>query len=103
MSRTRKSKEVGEDVAINDIRNKVREELIKRYGSVAEFLDSPRGKELGGKKIRPYLYETGALNFDVINELCKYLGIGELTRKIVVTRSYTYKLIPNKTTTEKTA
>lgn len=102
MSRKRKSIEA-EAVDINEIRGKIREEINNRYGSVPEFLDSEAGKKFGGRKIRPYLYDTGAINFNVISDLCKYLGIGTLTRKIVVTRSYNYSFVPNIPPNEKTS
>lgn len=88
-------KTVGKDVELNDVRKEIRCEIEKRYGSVTKFLESPMGKKLGGAKIRPYLYESGAVNFEVTRKLCAHLGIGELTRKIVVSRSYFYKLNKN--------
>ena len=89
--------ETSEDVDINKVREQIREELNNRYGGVAKFLKSEKGIEMGGMKVRTYLYETGPVNYEVISKLCKYLGIGELTRKVVVSRTYFYKL--NKCTT----
>lgn len=79
-------------VDFNEIRTKVRNEIIERFGSVAKFLNSDKGKEFGGTKIKVYLYETGPVNFNLISNLCKYFGIGELTREIVVSREFTYYL-----------
>lgn len=94
MSRVRKSKlPKGEEVEINKVRGMIRAELNKRHGGVVEFLDTEAGKKLGGRKIRPYLYDSGTVNYKVISSLCEYLGIGTLTRKIVVTRSYFYHLV----------
>lgn len=96
MARIRKSKlEKTEDVEINKIRGMIRDILKDKYGGVAEFLASPKGVELGGRKIRPYLYDTGNVNFDVISSICEYLGIGTLTRKLVVTRTFSYQLQSN--------
>lgn len=82
----------GMSVEFNQVREVVRKELIKRYGSVAKFLHSEKGKELGGYKMKVYLYSTGPVNFDFISGLCKFLGIGGLSRKIIVSRSFSYRL-----------
>lgn len=93
MSRIRKKSPEGEAVEINKVRGLIREQLNERFGSVTAFLDSPAGKKFGGRKIRPYLYDTGAMNFTVISKLCEYLGIGTLTRKTVVIRTTSYQLV----------
>lgn len=85
-------KEVGESIELNKVREMIRKELDKRYGGVTKFLNTEKGKEFGGMKIRPYLYDTGTVNFDVISKLCEYLGIGILSRKLVVSREYFYAL-----------
>lgn len=82
----------------NQVREMVRKEIIERYGSVAKFLHSEKGEKFGGYKMKGYLYSTGPVNFDFISGLCKFLGIGTLTRKIVVSRSFSYHLftkVPN--------
>lgn len=101
MARIKKNE--GEIVELNKVRGMVRKELEKKYGSITKFLNSEKGKELGGMKIKAYLYDTGSVNFEVISALCKYLGIGELTRKIVVSRVISYRLCTNVPTTEKTS
>lgn len=91
-------KPIGEEIGLDKVRKMVRDEIIKRYGGVREFLRTEQGEKFGGMKIRPYLYDKGAVNFEVLSGLCKYLGIGELSRKIVVSRSYFYRLstsVPN--------
>lgn len=87
-----KAKEVGEKVEFNDVRKKVRESVIEKYGSVMKFLNSEKGKEFGGGKIKIYLYDTGPVNFEVISALSKFLGVGSFTRKLIVTRSFSYHL-----------
>lgn len=82
----------GANVEFNQVRRMVRKELIERYGGIAKFLHSEKGKEFGGEKIKVYLYDSGPVNFEVISTLCKFLGIGALTRKIVVSRSFSYRL-----------
>ena len=82
----------GTAVEFNEVRAMIRKELNDRFGGVAKFLNSEKGKELGGMKIKIYLYDTGPVNFDVIKNLCSYLGIGDFTRKIVVSRSFSYRL-----------
>lgn len=79
-------------VEFNQVRGMIRKEIIERYGGISKFLHSEKGKEFGGLKIKVYLYDTGPVNFDVICGLCKFLGIGDLTRKIVVSRSFSYRL-----------
>ena len=81
-----------EGVDFNHVRGMVRKELIEKYGSIAKFLRSEKGKELGGYKMKIYLYDTGPVNFDFISALCEFLGIGVLSRKIVVSRSFIYHL-----------
>lgn len=88
----RLSKETGEKVEFNDVRKKVREAIIEKYGSVMKFLNSDKGKEFGGAKIKVYLYDTGPVSMDVIGALSKFFGIGLLSRKLVVTRSFSYEL-----------
>lgn len=88
----RLSKSVVEKVEFNDVRKKVREAIIEKYGSVMKFLNSDKGKEFGGAKIKVYLYDTGPVNIEVISSLSKFLGIGLLSRKLVVTRSFSYLL-----------
>lgn len=85
----------GEVVEFNKVRGMVRKEIIERYGGISKFLHSEKGKEFGGMKIKIYLYDTGPVNFEIVYNLCKFLGIGELSRKIVVTRSVSYRLRPN--------
>lgn len=85
-------------VEFNEIRGLIREELTKRYGGVSKFLHSEKGKEFGGIKSKIYLYDSGPVSFDVIKGLCKFLGIGELKRKIVVSRSFSYSLNESTTT-----
>lgn len=80
------------NIEFNVVRGMVRKELIERYGGIAKFLHSEKGKEFGGDKIKNYLYDTGPINYEVISGLCKFLGLGELTRKIVVSRSFSYCL-----------
>lgn len=85
-------KSAGKAIEFNEVRKLVRGEIEKRFGGVSSFLNSEKGKEFGGMKIKIYLYDTGPVNFEVISKLCKYFGIGELTRKIVVSRSFSYCL-----------
>lgn len=81
-----------EVVEFNEIRSLVRAGLEKRYGSVAEFLKHKDSEKFGGRKIRCYLYDSGAKNFDVISRLCRYLGIGTMSREVKVIRTATYTL-----------
>ena len=93
MARIMKAVDTSEEVVeFEKVRKMVRKEIEKRYGNVAKFLKSENGKEFGGAKIKIYLYDAGPVNFDVISNLSKFLGIGELTRKIVVTRNVSYFL-----------
>lgn len=82
----------GVSVEFNQVREMVRKEIIERYGGVSKFLNSEKGKEFGGLKIKIYLYDTGPVNFEVISRLCKFLGLGDFTRKIVVSRNVLYRL-----------
>lgn len=82
----------GENIEFGKVREMVREELISRYGSVSDFLNSEKGTKFGGMKIKIYLYDKGPVNFNVIEKLCKFLGLGNLSRKVVVSRTVFYKL-----------
>lgn len=82
----------GASVEFNEVRGMVRKEIIERYGGISKFLHSEKGKEFGGMKSKIYLYDTGPVNFEVISGLCEFFGIGTLTRKIVVSRSVSYRL-----------
>lgn len=82
-----------EEVDFNELRKSIRLKLIKKYGSIPNFLASPKGKELGGMRIRPYLYETGPVNYNITSKLCTFLNFGKLTRNLHVVRTFTYKLI----------
>ena len=101
MSRIRKSKIEAEEVDINVIRGKIREELVARYGGVREFLRTPQGEKMGGMKIRSYLYDKGVISYPVISTLCAYLGIGSLTRETVIIRKNIYRLVPSITSSKK--
>lgn len=88
----------GANIDFNQVRGMIRKEIIERYGGISKFLRSEKGEELGGMKMKIYLYDTGPVNFDFISALCKFLGIGVLSRKIVVSRSFSYRLrtkVPN--------
>lgn len=88
-------KEKSDNIELNDVREMVRKSIEEKFGGVAKFLHSEQGKKFGGMKIRPYLYGTGAVSYEVLRKLCEYLGIGILSRKVVVTRSYFYQLSKN--------
>lgn len=90
MSRTKKV-----ETDILEVKGKIRKAIADKYGSVVKFLETDKAKELGGNKIRSYLYDTGAVNLEVLSELCKYLGLGSLSRNIVVERKVTYYLTQN--------
>lgn len=81
-----------EDTSINDVKGLIRKALIKRYGSVAKFLHSEDSEKFGGRKIRTYLYDTGPINFETLKSLASWLGIGNLERKIIVTRTFNYRI-----------
>lgn len=82
----------GTEVSINDVRASIRSELEKKYGSIAKFMHHKDSEKFGGHKIRCYLYDSGSVNFEVISGLAKWLGLGELKRSVIVTRSYKYVL-----------
>lgn len=82
----------GQEVNINDVRSSIRVEIEKRYGSVAKFMHHKDSEKFGGRRIRCYLYDSGSINFEVISKLAKWLGLGELKRSVIVTRSYKYIL-----------
>ena len=82
----------GTEVNINDVRASIRSELEKKYGSIAKFMHHKDSEKFGGRKIRCYLYDSGSVNFEVISGLAEWLGLGELKRSVIVTRSYKYVL-----------
>lgn len=84
-------KENKEKIELVDVKKALVEAIDKKYGSVAKFLETDFGKKLG-QNVRTYLYPSGATSYEVLRKLCKHFGLGELTRKNVVTRSVIYKL-----------
>lgn len=82
----------GQEVDINYVRSSIRTEIEKKYGSVAKFMHHKDSEKFGGHRIRCYLYDSGSINFEVISELAKWLGLGELKRSVIVTRIYKYML-----------
>lgn len=89
MGRTRTK---SSDVEIITVRQKIRELLLEKYGGVVSFLETPQGKKLGGMKVRVYLYDTGPVNYKVLADFCRYLGIGTLTRTVKRICITTYQL-----------
>lgn len=73
-----------------EILSEIRNELEENYGGVTAFLKTKKGEEMGGMKIRPYLYEGGPKSYAVVSRLYKYLGLGVLSRKTVVSRTTFY-------------
>lgn len=90
-------KEDSTKVEFNDIRKAVKTELDKRFGGIYQFLNSESGKKFGGLKNKVYFYECGPVNFELTRDVCEFLGLGELSRKLIVTRTYTYNLCKNGT------
>ncbi len=77
-------------VEMTEIKELLRKVVTEKYGGVAKFIASEQGKKFGGKKIRTYFYDKGSTNFELMQELCKYFGVGNLTRKLKVIREYSY-------------
>ena len=84
-----------ETIEFNQVRGMVRKEILEKYGGISKFLRSDKGKELGGLKMKVYLYDTGPINFRFISSLCEILNIGGLTREVVVSRNVLYRLNTN--------
>lgn len=80
------------EISLVELKSLVREKIIEKYGSVRAFLESPLAQKLGGTKVRCYLYDSGAMSFEVFQELCKELKIGKLKKRLKVTRSVRYFL-----------
>ena len=89
MARKRKSVQ---QVELADVKKELREKIKESFGSVAAFLASDKGQELGGAKIRSYLYRTGSINYELLSSLTEYFGIGKIERKIIVQKSVEYFL-----------
>lgn len=77
-------------VEMTEVKELLRNIITEKYGGVAKFIASEQGKKFGGKKIRTYFYSKGPVNFELMQELCKYFGVGNLTRKLKVIREYSY-------------
>lgn len=77
-------------VEMTEVKELLRNVVTEKYGGVAKFIASEQGKKFGGKKIRTYFYSKGSVNFELMQELCKYFGVGNLTRKLKVIREYSY-------------
>lgn len=78
------------NIEMTEIKEMLRKVINEKYGGVTKFICTEQGKKLGGAKIRSYFYDKGAVNFALMQRLCKYFGIGNLTRKVKVIREITY-------------
>ena len=87
-----KQKEQLNEISLVDLKKKVREKIIEDYGSVRAFLESPLAQKFGGAKMRCYLYDSGAMSFEVFSSLCKELKLGKLKKRLKVVRSVKYYL-----------
>lgn len=77
-------------VEMTEVKERLRKIVTEKYGGVAKFIATEQGKKFGGAKIRTYFYSKGPVNFALMQELCKYFGLGNLTRKVKVIREYSY-------------
>ena len=75
---------------MTEVKELLRNVINEKYGGVAKFIATEQGKKFGGKKIRTYFYSKGSVNFELMQELCKYFGVGNLIRKLKVIREYSY-------------
>lgn len=75
---------------IDHIKGRLRMEMELKYGGVSKFLRSEDGAKFGGMKIKPYLYSSGAVSFRTLAKLYEFFGIGILTRKVVIKKTYHY-------------
>ena len=80
-------------VEITEVKELIRKAIEEKYGSVTTFLNSEQGKKFGGPKIKAYLYNKGSVNFSLMQELCKYFGVGNFSRKIKVIREVKYFIL----------
>lgn len=78
------------NIEMTEIKEMLRNVINEKYGGVTKFICTEQGKKLGGAKIRSYFYDKGAVNFALMQRLCKYFGIGSLTRKVKVIREVHY-------------
>ena len=93
----RLSKKTVKEIELLKLKELIRGKILLEYGSVAAFIGSEKGEEVGGKKIRTYLYDGGNVSLDVMIKLCEYFNIGELSRKLEIVKKYTYYLKEVKT------
>lgn len=77
-------------VEMTEIKEMLRKVIDEKYGGVTKFIATEQGKKLGGTKIRSYFYNKGSINFALMQRLCKYFGVGSLTREVKVIREITY-------------
>lgn len=96
MGRLSKHNRPVNEIALEEVKQKIRGCIDEKYGGVAPFLKSEDGIELGGTSIRPYLYDKGAINFKVLEQLCDFFGIGRLGKKTIVKRTVIYTLDTDK-------
>jgi hypothetical protein len=92
MARRKVNTENGELIEIEEIKQRIRSHIEKNYGGVANFLKTDIGEKMGGQAIRPYLYDKGAVSFEVLRKLCEYFGIGRLSKKTYIVRTVKYRL-----------
>ena len=80
------------NIEMTEVKEMLRNVINEKYGGVTKFICTEQGKKLGGAKIRSYFYNKGSVNFELMQELCRHFGVGNLTRKLKVIREYSYFL-----------
>lgn len=79
------------NVDITTVKKEILAAIEKRFGTTKSFAETDFAKSLG-TNFRQYLYPSGPVNFLLLKKLYTYFGIGDLSRKVVVTRTLTYSV-----------
>lgn len=80
------------EVEISDIRKRLIDRIVDKYGSIWNFITSEDGEKFGGKKLQPYLSVNGPISYNKFRALMKFFKMGNLQKETTVVRTTKYFL-----------
>ena len=80
------------EVEISEIRKKLVDKIVDKYGSIWNFITSEDGERFGGKKLQPYLSANGPISYNKFRALMKFFKMGNLQKETTVIRTTRYFL-----------
>lgn len=81
------------EITTTEVKKKLRDEIVERYGSVGKFLNHSDFKNLRLQKqlCRTCLYESGPVSYEVYSKLWAFFQFkGSLSKKTIIKREVKY-------------